>query len=608
MSNRRKHSRSRQRFADDEKGSRGSGRGPVKNYTFPETNRPANDRPGNYQTAGGRSIYEDRTPYTSPRAGHLLNSAVVSPGTTPAHQYSGPGAGPSHGGGGYIYNGKHYVHKGGAAPVYSYERPPDRRNSIKLRFNPLAFLKLVFMCHNYDVEVGGYGVSRSASDLLYVEELILIKQTSTSAHMEFDDADLANYYDDVADQKRSLELHDRLWFHTHPVMSANPSGTDENTFASKFTQPWAVMAIFSKTNDCTARLKYNSGPGIERDLDWEVDWSRFPDLLRTTTMSELETKWKQEFTEKVNVGGKASYVPGGYGSSGYDYSANRYNPKEGYWNKGVWTPYANSGAAANTAPATAPATPPAVGSKEEAEHFFQQLKTGTTSTPSQPGTSQPTETQGNTTPATGTDTTPNTGNGGTSLQFSGHTVPTEDYQGDDTGFGDWSLYDFNPNSDADIFHRYVTNRDWLLDEGQLRYQPRDTILHAHGNSHDLGVLPAVHYEDFVNDLWKELVTEFAAYYHDIAVPVNVLKHRSRWIEDDPTEDINLVPAPATPATEGSTCPAQPQPQDQPPAPVEAQEQEQVLPFPHLDPVQPEQQPSTSPTATSGSGTSSPTPG
>jgi len=134
-----------------------------------------------------------------------------------------------------------------------------------------AYYKMMWMCHHADTEVGGFGVL--SKDLhkdgtLYVEDFRLVKQRCTGGSMEFDDDGLAAYLDWASQQPDySPERFMRLWIHTHPGDSANPSSVDENTFKTKFgTYPWSIMMIVSRKMPhphIYVRLKYTNGPGVE---------------------------------------------------------------------------------------------------------------------------------------------------------------------------------------------------------------------------------------------------------------------------------------------------------------------------------------------------------
>jgi hypothetical protein len=123
-----------------------------------------------------------------------------------------------------------------------------------------------------DTDIGGFGVAAS-DDLLFVEDMHLVRQTCTWITAEFDDQSVADFFDTQVDEGRRPEEFARLFVHTHPGNSAQPSGTDEATFARVFgCTDWAVMFILARGGQCYARLRYNTGPGAEIELPVEVDY------------------------------------------------------------------------------------------------------------------------------------------------------------------------------------------------------------------------------------------------------------------------------------------------------------------------------------------------
>lgn len=185
------------------------------------------------------------------------------------------------------------------------------------------YLKLQFLCHKADVEVGGYGVAFDKSNLLYVDDFQMVKQRSTVASMVFDDTGLAEYFEVMSENGFEPNQFARLWFHTHPEMSANPSHTDETTFSDKFSDcSWAVMAILSKTNDTTARLKANvAGVALNEEIPWEVDWRALPKLITATPLDVLVPSWEAELEKYIEKPSFRSYNASGYSGVGhYGYS------------------------------------------------------------------------------------------------------------------------------------------------------------------------------------------------------------------------------------------------------------------------------------------------
>jgi hypothetical protein len=170
---------------------------------------------------------------------------------------------------------------------------PPRRPTV-LRFSPTAWAKLLFLRDAGDTEIGGFGIAPS-DDLLFVEDVQLVGQTCTWVTAEFDDQSVADFFDDQVDAGRKPEEFFRLFMHTHPGNSPQPSGTDEATFARVFGRTdWALMFILARGGKCYARLRYNVGPGVEVELPVEVDYGRPFDA------SDFEL-WHEEYLANVQV-------------------------------------------------------------------------------------------------------------------------------------------------------------------------------------------------------------------------------------------------------------------------------------------------------------------
>ena len=99
--------------------------------------------------------------------------------------------------------------------------------SIRRCYHPIELYKLAGLGHE---------------DLLFVEDVRLVRQRCTWASVRFDDAAVADFFDGEVDTGRQPEEFGRLWLHTHPGRSAQPSGIDESTFWRCFgNADWSVM-------------------------------------------------------------------------------------------------------------------------------------------------------------------------------------------------------------------------------------------------------------------------------------------------------------------------------------------------------------------------------
>lgn len=169
-----------------------------------------------------------------------------------------------------------------------------RQRQPTLRFSPYAWAKLLFLRDRGPTEIGGFGITLS-SDLLFVEDLVLVRQTCSPMTVEFDDAAVADLFDAQVDRGLKPEQFGRIWVHTHPGYSAVPSGTDEQTFDRVFGPcQWAVMFILARGGETSARLRINVGPGCSVPLPVEVAFEcPFP--------ASNEVGWQVEFDDCVRM-------------------------------------------------------------------------------------------------------------------------------------------------------------------------------------------------------------------------------------------------------------------------------------------------------------------
>lgn len=144
-----------------------------------------------------------------------------------------------------------------------------------------------------DTEVGGFGIS-SARDLLLVEDVVLVQQICTAASVSFDDAAVADFFDQQIEAGRRPEQFGRIWIHTHPGHSAAPSSVDEATFERVFGRcDWSVMAILACGGQFYARLQFTAGPGGHQVLPFEIDY-------QTSFPAAQPAAWEQEYRSCIH--------------------------------------------------------------------------------------------------------------------------------------------------------------------------------------------------------------------------------------------------------------------------------------------------------------------
>lgn len=170
---------------------------------------------------------------------------------------------------------------------YALPAPP-------LRLTPYAWAKLLFLRDIGLTEIGGFGIS-AASNLLLIEDFRLVKQCCTVATVRFDDAAVADFFDEQVDAGLAPERFGRIWVHTHPGNSPFPSATDEDTFARCFGgADWSLMLILACGGRTYARLRFGVGPRASLILPIEIDFGAAGPAMD-------QTAWELEYRDNVSA-------------------------------------------------------------------------------------------------------------------------------------------------------------------------------------------------------------------------------------------------------------------------------------------------------------------
>lgn len=177
-------------------------------------------------------------------------------------------------------------------------RPRERRSRGTrrpvLRFSPTAWAKLLCLRDQGSTEVGGFAIT-SGDDLLYVEDVCLLRQTCTAVSVKFDDVAVSEFFEDQVASGRRPEQFARIWIHTHPGDSAAPSHVDERTFRRVFGRcDWAVMFILACGGQTYARIRYGVGPGGEMQIPMRVEFSE------PFAASNFDS-WQREYAASVHL-------------------------------------------------------------------------------------------------------------------------------------------------------------------------------------------------------------------------------------------------------------------------------------------------------------------
>jgi proteasome lid subunit RPN8/RPN11 len=167
-----------------------------------------------------------------------------------------------------------------STPAVKSSRPrASNQAAPRLVFSTQAWLKLQVLCHAGETEVGAFGIS-DPQNLLLIQDVVTVKQSCTSVTVRFDDSAVSEFFEQQVEAGRGPQSFGRIWIHTHPGASPDPSGTDEETFNRVFGRcDWAIMFILARGGATYCRLRLNTGPtsaqgsivALSSLLDVEVD-------------------------------------------------------------------------------------------------------------------------------------------------------------------------------------------------------------------------------------------------------------------------------------------------------------------------------------------------
>lgn len=206
------------------------------------------------------------------------------------------------------------------------------KQEMKLLWSPTAFAKMAWMLNRSkeidQVEITGFGIAEDPAHPLNVTDFRLVKAECTSAHIDMDDEALANLVDDCLDVDIQPYQCSRIWCHTHPGVSATPSGDDWDTMDRHFGKcDFAVMFILGTELATTCHMTINiAGHTTQMSIKTAVDYSL------PCKASDHEA-WAKEYDECVVIPPPAVHLGSHVGSHLYQGTLNGYTAKGGWANQ-----------------------------------------------------------------------------------------------------------------------------------------------------------------------------------------------------------------------------------------------------------------------------------
>src|SRR6266436_1430857 len=91
----------------------------------------------------------------------------------------------------------------------------DRPRRPTLWFTPAAWIKLNWLAHAGETEIGGFALISDPEELL-ITDFQLINQRCTAVTVAFEDEAVADYFEAMVDAGYQPDQFARAWIHTHP--------------------------------------------------------------------------------------------------------------------------------------------------------------------------------------------------------------------------------------------------------------------------------------------------------------------------------------------------------------------------------------------------------
>ena len=222
-------------------------------------------------------------------------------------------AGPVRGGGAVktqLWSDWHNI--GGAVHRWHGSAVAEKPRSKTITLSPLAYLHWQFICHAGPTEACAYGVTRATDDT-YVERLHIPHQSCSVTYCESDEGQLSEHLLDAEMGVCNQDQIGRVWLHTHPAHSAQPSQIDENTFRDGWHGPheFYTMMILAEGGQtyCRTRHAGDATSDARTPSQIRVDWAALPALI--PQLPALTATWTAEYAEKVklrDVVGAAAWI------------------------------------------------------------------------------------------------------------------------------------------------------------------------------------------------------------------------------------------------------------------------------------------------------------
>jgi hypothetical protein len=210
----------------------------------------------------------------------------------------------------------------------------DSKYPDTIRFTAYAFAKMLYLREKGSTEISGFALT-DENDPYLIIDFLLPKQECTGVTTEMTSEGIVELFDKLSGPAKfnglglSPSRYGRIWIHTHPGFSSEPSGTDWSTFKGTFgDKEWSIMFVFSSEREATCMLQIQALPDAHFRIPWEISWEH---PFAGTNYAE----WDKEYDDKVTTH-SYTYSPGSYSNYSRGNYSNKWGPCEECGDKDVY--------------------------------------------------------------------------------------------------------------------------------------------------------------------------------------------------------------------------------------------------------------------------------
>ncbi len=174
-----------------------------------------------------------------------------------------------------------------------------------LSLSPTAWSKLRYFRELEDVEVGGFLIS-APYDLMYIEDVRLVRQKSSRFNTEIDRAGMNEFFAEMVAENLPDESYAHAFFRTHRDDDPELMDRDEELLEHLLGErTWSILLNLTTGDRVSARMHFNVGPGAVVVLDvrvafhrpfsagdhdaWRAEFDRNVELLAEPGLGQLES-------------------------------------------------------------------------------------------------------------------------------------------------------------------------------------------------------------------------------------------------------------------------------------------------------------------------------